>query len=420
MLLIDPESLDIIDANNASCKYYGWPYEEIKSKKIFHINTSSVEHIKADLDKAKNEIKNHFFCKHCLANNEIRDVEVNAIPIFTDGKILLCCIVHDITRTKKVEEELLFREARLKSIIEILQSKHDSIQEFLDFGLNEAIKLTESKIGYIYYYSEKKKQFTLNTWSRSVMRECEITEPQTVYNLDGTGIWGEAVRQSKTIIVNDFRDSNPLKKGHPEGHVALHKFMTIPIFRNNKIVAVVGVANKESNYTENDTLQLTLLMDSVWNIIGQIGSDEALKKSEKNYRSLFENDISGVSIHKIILGEDGKPVDYVFLEANEAFEKHTGLKVADIIGKRVTEIIPGIENESFIETYGNVAITGFPISFEKFSEPLNRYYNINAYRVDNEVFATVFQDITERRNAENVLSKKKRSWRKIVNGLCWQ
>ncbi|WP_319507729.1 PAS domain S-box protein [uncultured Methanolobus sp.] len=413
MLLIDPESLDIIDANNAACKYYGWPSEEFKRKKIFHIDTSSEEQLKADLAKAKNEIQNHFFYKHCLANDEVRDVEIYFIPITTDENTLLCSIVHDITRTKRAEEELLLGEARLKSIIEILQYKHDSIQEFLDFALKEAIKLTGSKIGYIYYYSEKKKQFTLNTWSRDVMRECEITEPQTVYNLHETGIWGEAVRQRRAIIINDYHSHNPLKKGYPEGHVELHKFMTVPIFRNNKIVAVVGVANKESNYTENDKLQLTLLMDAVWNTIGQIGSDEALKESEKNYRNLFENDISGVSVHKIILNEDGKPVDYVFLEANEAFEDQTGLKVADIIGKRVTDVIPGIKNESFIETYGNVAITGIPVSFEEFSEPLNRYYNINAYRVEKEVFATVFQDITERKQAEKTIRDRQEQYKAL-------
>jgi PAS domain S-box-containing protein len=186
----------------------------------------------------------------------------------------------DITEIKKTVEELHLREERLKSLVDILQSRHDSVQEFLDLALNEAIKLTESKIGYIYYYSEIRNEFTLNTWSKDVMKECAITEPQTVYKLEKTGIWGEAVRQRKPITINDFHAPNPLKKGYPEGHVELHRFMTVPIFRNDKIVAVMGVANKGSDYTENDTIQLTLLMDSVWNIVGQIGAEEALRESE--------------------------------------------------------------------------------------------------------------------------------------------
>jgi PAS domain S-box-containing protein len=320
----------------------------------------------------------------------------------------------DITEIKEAVEELRLREERLKSLVDILQSRHDSVQEFLDLALNEAIKLTESKIGYIYHYNETRKEFALNTWSKDVMKECAITEPQTVYMLEKTGIWGEAVRQRKTLIVNDIHAPNPLRKGYPQGHVELHRFMTIPIFRNDKIVAVVGVANKESEYTGNDTLQLTLLMDSVWNIVGQIGAEEALRESEEKYRGLFENALSGVAIHEIVRDEEGDPVDYVFLEANDAFEKQTGLKVADVLGRRATEILPGIERTSFIEKYGKVTLTGIPVSFEEFSEPLQRYYSISAYRVDKDIFATVFQDITERKNVDRKLRESEQRFRRLA------
>ena len=413
MLIIDPESLQIINVNNAASDYYGWSCEELILKKISQIDISSEDELKTELCKAKTGIKNHFHFKHQLQNLEIHDVELCAIPIKDKNKTLLCLIIHDITKTKQIEKENILEKARLRSILEILESKHDSIQEFLDFALNEAIKLTNSKIGYIYYYSEKKEQFTLNTWSKGVMRECDITEPRTIYNLKETGIWGEAVRQRKSIIVNDFHAPDPLKKGYPEGHVILHKFMTIPIFKNNKVVAVVGVANKESNYNENDTLQLTLLMDSLWNIIGKIGAENALKESEQKYRGLFENDISGVAIHKIIFDDDGNPIDYIFLDANEAFEKHTGLEITDIIGKRVTEVLPGTEETSLIETYGKVVLTGKPAVFETYSPQLNKHYNISAHKIDNESFATVFQDITERKQAENAILESEEQYRTL-------
>ncbi|WP_340818389.1 PAS domain S-box protein [Methanolobus sp. WCC4] len=316
-----------------------------------------------------------------------------------------------------MEDRFTLEKNRLKSITDILQSKHDSVQEFLDIVLEEAIKLTGSAIGYIYHYNERTKQFTLNTWSKEAMEECKIAKPQTTYKLHGTGIWGEAVRQRKTIIVNDFHAPNPLKKGYPEGHIELHRFMTIPVFRNNKIVAVAGVANKGSDYTENDRLQLNLLMDSMWNVTREIGAEKALRESEKKYRGLFENAINAVAIHRIILDNKGEPIDYVFLEANEAFEEHTGLKVDDIIGRCVTEVIPGIENAHYIKTYGEVAITGNPISFEDFAEPLNRYYHISAYKVDEDIFATVFQDITERKNAENALINREGQLRTLVDTI---
>ena len=417
MLLVDPESLQIINANAAASIYYGWSCEEIIKKKISQIDILSEDKIRVELCKAKEGINNHFIFKHQLQNLEVHDVEICAIPIKAEDKTLLCLIIHDITKTKQIEEDNLLEKARLRSILEILGSKHDSIQEFLDFTLNEAINLTNSKFGYIYHYSEEKEQFTLSTWYNDVMKECEIPEPQTVYNLKETGIWGETVRQRKTIIVNDFHAPGTLKKGYSERHVKLHRFMTVPIFKNDKIVVVIGVANKESNYSDNDALQLTLLMDSVWNIIGKIGAEHALKESEKKYRCLFENDIGGVAIHKMVFDANGDPIDYIFLDANEAFEEHTGLKVADIIGKRVTEVLPGIEETSLVETYGKVVLTGTASNFETFSPQLDKHYSINAYKVDKDCFATVFQDITERKNAEIALKNSEGQLRTLVDTI---
>ncbi|MDG6243189.1 MAG: PAS domain S-box protein [Methanolobus sp.] len=333
--------------------------------------------------------------------SELRNQEISFISEKDDKPVKkMADLYTGITEIKKSEEELLLWEKRLKILSEILHSRYDSIQEYLDFALDKAIKLTDSKFGYIYYYSETRKEFTLNTWSKGVMADCEIMDPKTVYNLDDTGIWGEVVRQRKAIIINDFNDPDPLKKGYLQGHVQLHRFMTVPIFRNNKIVAVAGVANKGSGYKEIDELQLTLLMDSVWNKIGQVGAEALIRKSEGKYRGLFENALSAVAIHRIILDECGNPIDYVFLEVNEAFETHTGLKAENVVGKCVSEVLPDIEKASFIQIYGAVALDGKPVNFEMFSESLQRYYSISAYRVDMEIFATVFQDITERKRTE--------------------
>ncbi|MBN2261579.1 MAG: GAF domain-containing protein [Prolixibacteraceae bacterium] len=196
-----------------------------------------------------------------------------------DDKPLLMLGTHqNINAIKETEISLQYEEERLESLLKINQHQANSVQELLDFVLDEAIALTNSKIGYIYFYNEEKKEFTLNTWSKEVMQQCHVIDPQTIYKLEKTGIWGEAVRQRKPILVNDFKAPNPLKKGIPEGHAPLQKFLTIPVFDQNKIVAVVGVANKPDDYDNSDIRQLTLMMDSVWKIVQRKESDQKLKR----------------------------------------------------------------------------------------------------------------------------------------------
>jgi PAS domain S-box-containing protein len=115
MLLIDPGNMNIVDANNASCKYYGWTKEEFTGKKLFHIVTLSKEEIKTEIEKAKKGIQNRFISRHKLANNEIRNVEVNIIPFVTDEKTLLCLIIHDITNITEVAEKLQNSEEQYKA-----------------------------------------------------------------------------------------------------------------------------------------------------------------------------------------------------------------------------------------------------------------------------------------------------------------
>lgn len=224
----------------------------------------------------------------------------------------------DITERKHAEKAIKLNENRLKILVEILQHKSDSVNEFLDHSLNEIIKLTDSKIGYIYYYSEEKKEFTLNSWSKGVMNECTILEKQTVYELDKTGLWGEAVRQRKPIMVNDFQAENQFKKGYPTGHANLKKYLTVPVFINNKIVGVAAVANKETDYTETDILHLSLIMNSVWKVVESKSAEIALRESEEKLSTLFGSMTEMVVMHELVFNEKGEAVNYRLTDCNGA------------------------------------------------------------------------------------------------------
>lgn len=117
-------------------------------------------------------------------------------------------------------------------------------------------------------------------------------------------------------------------------------------------------------------------------------------------RILFDDSPVAMAIHRIVFDDQGHPVDYIFLEANSAFGEHTGLNTGEILGRAVTEVIPGIRETPFIDLYGTVVTTGTPISFEQYSAPLGRTYSINAYRTGPDLFVTLFTDISPRKKAE--------------------
>lgn len=266
-------------------------------------------------------------------DGEVIWTEQRNVPIYgEDGHLVaLEGIARDITASKKSQEMELQHLARLKSLVDISQYQADTIQDLLDYALSEAIQLTESKLGYVYHYDEETRQFILNSWSRGVLQECSIRNPATIYELDKTGIWGEAIRQRKPIINNNFTLHHPLKKGYPEGHAKLFKFMTIPIFKDSQIIAVVGVANKDQDYEEKDVLQLTLLMDSVWKMVERKKSEKTLAESEGRYAMVVNNLPKGV-VH--IMDRDFR---YVF-SAGDGL-RNVGHTAKDFFGKTMSDMI---------------------------------------------------------------------------------
>jgi two-component system CheB/CheR fusion protein len=151
-------------------------------------------------------------------------------------------------------------------------------------------------------------------------------------------------------------------------------------------------------------------------ITERIKAETELQRNEKKLSSLFENMNEGFALHKIVTDKNGKPVDYVFLDLNQAFEKMTGLTKAQVIGKKVTDVIPGIEKDpaDWIGKYGKVAKENITLSFEDYSEPLNRWYFVSAFSPEKDHFATTIFDITERKKIEIELIQLKTELEKKV------
>ncbi|NLP30638.1 MAG: diguanylate cyclase [Clostridiales bacterium] len=247
-----------------------------------------------------------------------------------DGEIGIGAYVRDVTeeyKDQKIKDKTLQRNMIL--MMDVMTKDFETTEEQLDFVLHECLKITESHYGYIYLYDKEGKEFILNSWTKNVMPDCSIIDKKTVYKLEKTGIWGEVVRQGKPIVVNDFDAPNSLKKGYPEGHVIIHKFMSIPVIISNRIVAVVGLANKKEDYTDNDVYQIVALMNGVWNAKERREALIDLKRERKKYLQT----LLSIGDAVIVVDKNGK-IEML----NEIAQKLTGWDDSEAIGKHYIEV----------------------------------------------------------------------------------
>jgi two-component system, OmpR family, phosphate regulon sensor histidine kinase PhoR len=197
-------------------------------------------------------------------------------------------ISRDISLRKKAEEQIQLNEARLESLLKLSQFNDPEVQHLLDFALQEAIKLTNSRDGYIYYFREEREEFVLSTWSQGQAESAQSASLPSDLNLLFNGLWAESVRQRKPIVVNDFAGNDPLvKKYWPEVH-DLSSFICIPVLVKDKVAAVICLVDKLGGYDQSDIRQLTLLADTTWKLVERRVDSQKLEESYQNEKKQRE------------------------------------------------------------------------------------------------------------------------------------
>ena len=155
------------------------------------------------------------------------------------------------------------------------------------------------------------------------------------------------------------------------------------------------------------------------NITERKKSEDALKESEAKYRGLFTNMMDGFAHCQMIYDKEGKPVDFVYLDVNEAFEKLTGLRKETVLGKKVSEAIPGTveANPELIKTYDRVASTGKSERFEIHFKPLSKWFSVSVYSERKGFFIAIFQDVTQRKQAEEAVRESEQRWSTTLTSI---
>jgi len=177
-------------------------------------------------------------------------------------------------------------ESLLQTLIRLSEMAQAPEQKVTDFALEEAIRLTGSKIVYLAFLSDDETVATTHAWPKTAVVQCTKEPKRVECAVANTGLLGEAVRQRRPIITNDHAAPGPPEKGTPPGHVALVRHLNIPVFDGSRIVAVAGVGNKEGPYDDSDVRHLQLLMDGMWRLLRRRRAEEELKQHRDHLEEL--------------------------------------------------------------------------------------------------------------------------------------
>lgn len=188
-----------------------------------------------------------------------------------NGQIkLLECLI-DISDRKRSEDLMSVRLTLME------YAATHSLEELLQKTLDEVGRISNSPIGFYHFVHEDQKTLSLQAWSTRTLQEfCKADAKGFHYSIDQAGVWVDCVREKRAVIHNDY-PSLPHRKGLPPGHAPVIREMVVPVIRNNKIKAILGVGNKPIPYTEKDLQTVSYLADVCWHIVEEKKMEQQLQ-----------------------------------------------------------------------------------------------------------------------------------------------
>lgn len=272
------ETTDITNAFAAGgVDYITKPFAsaEILARVKTHINLRSAG---LDLERNNKELKEAREALKKINENLEKKISARTRDLTASNQKLQ----NEVTEHKKTETLLKLDEERLEALLKLNKMDHLSEDEIVETILEEAVRLTRSKIGFFHYISDDKKHIKPFKWSREVLDECQTVNNE-VYPLEEAGAWADCLHTGKPVVHNDYQLIQS-QKGYPDGHPRIERHLSVPIFDNDQIIAIIGMGNKTEAYSGSDIRQLTLFSQSMWRMIQQIRSDEKTRELEKQLR----------------------------------------------------------------------------------------------------------------------------------------
>lgn len=230
----------------------------------------------------------------------------------------------DITENKQYVLDRELNEIRLRLLLQLNTLTAESEGDILDFTLEAVLDTVQSRFAFIGFVDDAETVLTIHKWSKGAMAQCIMDSTTLVMPLLEVGLLGECVRARVPIVMNDYAAAHPRKNGCPVGHVPITRFLGIPVFDNNRIVAVATAANKDDQYTQSDVDALTLLIENMFSKISRLRIEETLRANNKKLKAYMDNSFDVI----FVLNAEGN-----FTFVSKSWEKHFGFPIKEVIGK---------------------------------------------------------------------------------------
>ena len=223
---------------------------------------------------------------------------------------------------KQIAQNTAYLRAIMESMLRLVNfSISNSLDELLEEILNESEMLTSSSIGFVHFIDENQEHLMLQNWSKRTKSEfCKAAGKGSHYPISQAGVWVDCIKERKPVIHNDYA-SLPHCKGLPEGHAIVIRELVVPVFQSERIVAVLGVGNKITDYHQQDVETLNLLANLAWEIAGRKRTEEALRDSDAHFHKIFDTSPVGMVLTTF---------DFKIIQVNPAFCKFLGYSETEL------------------------------------------------------------------------------------------
>ncbi|MEI6306108.1 MAG: GAF domain-containing protein [Deltaproteobacteria bacterium] len=246
-----------------------------------------------------------------------------------------------MTRSVTKITELATSQEILTARLRLLEYSIDNpLDKILVKTLDEVEALTGSCIGFYHFLGDDQKTLTLQAWSsQTATKFCKAEGSGSHYDISSAGVWVDCIHERRPVIHNNY-STLPHRKGMPEGHAEVIRELVVPVFRGDQIVAILGVGNKPSEFTDHDIQVVSLLADLAWDVAERKLLLEKLHESNQFNQQIINGANEGIVVYDLNLH---------YQVWNPFMERISGMKAEEVIGRHPLEVFPFLKEAGVVE-----------------------------------------------------------------------